>query len=106
MIFDRAMRYSHPRSLLALVLLCASAALLPLAYASPPDPSWIRGVYDGADFDDVVVLLTSGSAVIDAVLQISVGRAQLLPGRTRPPNDTLGTLPEFAPLQPRAPPTL
>ena len=106
MVFDRAMQYSHPRSLLGLVLLCASAALLPLAYASPPDPSWIRGVYDGADFDDVVVLLTSGSAVIDAVMQISGGRAQVLLGRTTPPDDTIGTTPEFAPLQPRAPPTL
>jgi hypothetical protein len=106
MIFDRAMRYSQLRSLLALVLLCASAGLLPLAYASPPDSSWIRGVYDGADFDDVIVLLTSGSAVIDAVLQFSVGRAPLLLGRTTPPDATIGTPPEVAPPQPRAPPTL
>ena len=37
-------------------------ALLPtLAYGSPPDPSWIQGIYDDADFDDVVILATSAS---------------------------------------------
>ena len=42
------------------ILFLAIALLTPMAYASPPDPSWIRGVYDGADFDDVVVLVTAG----------------------------------------------
>jgi len=31
--------------------------ITPLAFASPPDPSWIAGIYDGADGDDVVTLL-------------------------------------------------
>jgi hypothetical protein len=30
-----------------------------LAHASLPDPTWLEGVYDQADFDDVVGLLTS-----------------------------------------------
>jgi len=37
--------------------------LLPaIAFASPPDPSWIAGIYDGADGDDIVNLVyeTSG----------------------------------------------
>ena len=33
--------------------------LVPMAWASPIDPSWIKGVYDDADFDDVVTYLTS-----------------------------------------------
>ena len=99
MVFDGAMRSSRLSALLAIALLCSSVAVLPLAYASPPDPSWIWGLYDGADFDDVVGLLTSGSAVIDGLLEISVGR-------TTSPDDTSETRPEFAPLQPRAPPTL
>jgi hypothetical protein len=86
-------------ALRALALLCSSVAVLPLAYGGPPDPSWIRGLYDGSDFDDVVVLLTSGCAVIDGLLEISVGR-------TTSPDGIIGTRPEFAPLQPRAPPTL
>jgi len=39
--------------------------LTPMAYASPPDPSWIHGLYDGGDFDDVVVLVTSGAGVVE-----------------------------------------
>jgi len=37
--------------------------LPPIAFASPPDPSWIAGIYDGGDGDDIVTLVyeTSGS---------------------------------------------
>jgi hypothetical protein len=39
-------------------------ALTPMAWASPIDPSWINGVYDDGDFDDVVIYLTSGAIAI------------------------------------------
>ena len=43
------------RALSALVL--ASIAVLPaMAHASPPDPSWIVGVYDDGDQDDLITL--------------------------------------------------
>ena len=32
--------------------------LAPLAYATPVDPLWIPGIYDEADQDDVIGLLT------------------------------------------------
>ena len=35
-------------------------ALTPMAYASPPDQTWIPGLYDNADFDDVIIFITSG----------------------------------------------
>jgi len=41
---------------LALILLPA------IAFASPPDPSWIAGIYDAADGDDIVSLLYETSA--------------------------------------------
>jgi len=48
-----------------LVILVGVVMLLtPLAYASPPDPSWIRGMYDDGDFDNVVVLITSGAGAV------------------------------------------
>jgi len=34
------------------------AGLISLAYASPTDPTWIAGIYDNADYDDVVAFLT------------------------------------------------
>lgn len=40
-------------------LLLALLALVPLAYASPPDPVWLAGIYDGADADEVVLAATS-----------------------------------------------
>ena len=51
------------RRLFLLFLTGVAVALTPLAYASPPDPSWIRGVYDDGDYDDVLVLLTSSVGV-------------------------------------------
>src|SRR5215831_12206710 len=47
------------------ILFLVIALLTPMAYASPPDPSWIRGVYDGGDFDDIIVLVTSGAGIVD-----------------------------------------
>ena len=46
------------------LILLALAALPSLAYASPPDPSWIPGLYDDADYDDVVVLVSSETASV------------------------------------------
>jgi hypothetical protein len=37
-----------------------------LAYADPPDPSWIAGFWDDADYDDVVILITSTSGIANA----------------------------------------
>jgi len=52
------------RSLLALLLLIPLVGLTPLAYASPPDQTWIGGVYDDADYDDVVLLAMSLALVL------------------------------------------
>jgi len=45
--------------LLAAVLL----ALVPAAYADPPDPTWIGGYWDDDDFDNVVAFIASTFAV-------------------------------------------
>jgi len=52
----------------AVFLLAPLLVLVAMGYASPPDPSWIAGVYDAADLDDVVVLVTSGSAAAGALV--------------------------------------
>ena len=52
---------------LVLLLLACLISLTPLAEARPPDPTWIPGIYDNADYDDVVRLLTSGSGAIETV---------------------------------------
>ena len=39
------------------------AVLVAFAYASPPDASWIPGIYDYQDHDDVVEMVTDGDGV-------------------------------------------
>ena len=47
--------------LLVVLLLLAPVALPGLAHASPPDPTWIHGIYDDGDGDDVVSRIASGT---------------------------------------------
>jgi hypothetical protein len=45
-----------------LALAGAVATLTPLALASPPDPTWISGLYDDADYDDAVLAVMTADA--------------------------------------------
>lgn len=54
---------SQNRGISVLLLIVPVLILLPpLAFASPPDPLWVAGFYDGADGDDVVSLIYETSA--------------------------------------------
>lgn len=46
------------------VLVGVIPPLMALAHASPPDPSWVDGIYDDADLDSVALLVTSSAASI------------------------------------------
>ncbi len=86
------------------VLLLTIGSLTAMAYASPPDPSWIKGVYDDADFDDVVVLITSGSGAVELA---PVAELQpLLVAVTPVVESVTGPVPtpSLESAQPRAPP--
>ena len=48
---------SARRTLVLLLLVCLFS-LTPLAYASPPDPTWVDGLFDGDDGDDVVTAIS------------------------------------------------
>src|SRR5262245_55066253 len=50
---------SRPVRLGAMLLVLLVIVPFMLAHASPADQTWIAGIYDQADFDDVVGLLTS-----------------------------------------------
>jgi hypothetical protein len=49
----------RPSWLVALSLVAALTVPAALAHASPPDPTWIAGFYDGADLDDVIVAVAA-----------------------------------------------
>jgi len=47
----------------AVLLVAALLALVPAAYADPPDPTWIGGYWDDDDFDNVAIFIVSACAV-------------------------------------------
>jgi len=49
-----------------LLLVVAMMSLAVLAYASPPDPDWISGLWDNGDYDDIILLVTSGVGIVDS----------------------------------------
>ena len=87
----------------AFLVIALCVVLHPLAAASPPDPSWVTGVYDAADFDDIVVRIGLLAAACDAlapplVVLDSPVRDLVLPGELPPIGRIRPTL------QGRAPP--
>jgi hypothetical protein len=58
-VSERSIDHMRPRIGLATLLALALLTLAALAHASPPDETWLPGIYDAADFDDVVILITS-----------------------------------------------
>ena len=62
------MKAMSPSALTVALLIAVLTTLAPLAQASPPDPLWTGGVFDGNDQDDVVVVAASadGATVRDA----------------------------------------
>ena len=52
--------------LVLLILVGATISLTPAAFACPPDQHWLGGLYDDADYDDVVLAVTSSDASIEA----------------------------------------
>src|SRR5215813_14692293 len=57
-ILDRLRAPRFPRLSVTLLTLLVIVPVT-LAHASPPDQTWLAGVYDQADFDDVAGLLTA-----------------------------------------------
>jgi len=55
----------RPRLVEILTLLGLLIGLTPLAYASPPDQTWLSGLYDNADYDDAVLAITSTMGASD-----------------------------------------
>jgi len=54
--------------LVALSLVSVVIALVPLADICPPDPTWLAGLYDDGDFDEVVELVASARGVVSKIV--------------------------------------
>jgi hypothetical protein len=96
------------RNLLWLVLLTvvsATAVLPAVAYSSPPDPSWILGIYDDGDFDNVVDMITSATGHVAPVLPAAPRPLQLSVERLPRLVEVVTSSLHSSDSDPRAPPT-
>jgi len=90
-----------PLGLLVGVLVGGLSAL---AAASPPDPWWDRGVYDDADFDDVVCLILASTGLVDGATPAEGGHEVVLVGVEVPPDALPVAVLSLSFSAPRAPP--
>lgn len=93
------------RAGIALLVVGVALALTSLAYASPPDPTWVGGFWDDGDFDDVVLAIVSASA-IPALMPVGPLPTRTLCGLlvdVRPRANTLDVALHHAPRSPPAP---
>jgi len=68
---------------LGLILVASILTLTPLAYADPPDPTWVSGFWDDDDFDNVVGYVTSAAGWLPAPVACDL-RPTELPTVPRP----------------------
>ena len=85
-------------------LVALMVVLTPMAWASPIDPSWIGGVYDDRDFDDVVSYLTSGTLAVPALPAADLSPIFAPAASEVVPDQQLGAAPFLASNETRAPP--
>lgn len=90
---------------LALILLALLLTLSPLAYASPPDPTWIHGLWDDDDFDNVVEYITSATSSAPAPINHGFRAAPVLVVLQLPAVDAAVAAVPLSASGPRAPPT-
>ncbi len=78
----RAHRLARRRYTAGIFLLAALVvSVVCLAHASPPDPTWIPGIYDNGDFDDAVlaVLSIDGATITTPLAPGPMGIWRVLP---------------------------
>ena len=91
---------------LVLFLIACALTLTPLAYASPPDPTWQLGFFDDDDFDEVVGYITSAAGLAEGpVVRCLRPVPVLVILKGRQPEDPAPFVPRSS-SDPRAPPTV
>ncbi len=89
---------------MAALLVSLLVVLTPMAWASPVDPSWIKGVYDDGDHDDVMDYLTSNAFGIPILPVSHAIHGCVFALLDMPPDGGHIASPGRSPHPPRAPP--
>jgi len=92
------------RRLLAIGLLGAALGLTPAALASPPDQHWLGGLYDNADFDDVVLAIVEGVALVELQPPHASAIDEAAVTLVLPTDERVHASPQRSSNPPRAPP--
>jgi hypothetical protein len=92
--------------ILAISLAAVLCALVPLAYATPPDPTYVGGLWDDDDYDDVVILVTSSIGSSDTHTKSDLIRPVVVVTLVRPGGEGLLPTAVLSPHPPRAPPAV
>jgi hypothetical protein len=93
----------RPGAFFLLALSSCVVALIPLAYANPPDPLWIAGIYDAADYDDVILAAVSLESLVEESL-LDVSRVSIVAGILVIESVAMLAANTLGAVQPRAPP--
>ncbi len=98
------LRDGMTRSLIALTVVGVLCCGRVMAYADPPDPTWIAGFWDDADYDDIIIRVTSTASAAETRVLCAL-EPHWVPIWAIPPADDRPTpSPAFASHQPRGPP--
>ena len=90
----------------ALLIAALVVAVPTVAFADPPDPTWIGGFWDDDDFDNAVLAITSASA-IEVASRIDAGFPLWIPiARVASEKEECLRTPVCTVVSPRAPPVV
>ena len=88
----------------SVILMLCLLALAPVAWASPPDPVWVEGMYDGADRDEAVGMATALAGAVE--LRLLPDSPPIIATRHSPADPSGAGIPRFGTLHGRSPPGL
>jgi len=102
----RLTRFLSPKCLQILipVFIALLIGLRALAFADPPDPTWISGFWDAGDYDDVIIHITSHLGSAETSPDCSVPRPRMLVWVGPTDDESLVTHPFISRFLPRGPP--
>jgi hypothetical protein len=89
-----------------LLLLILVVLFAPLTYTDLPDQTWLGGLWDGGDNDDVILQLESTGGVVETLAHFWADPVLIVLGVTAPPPKTTVLPVTVSANQTRAPPAL
>ena len=92
--------------LLPVLLAVLVVTLLPLAHAGSPDQTWLSGLYDNGDYDDVVLLVLSNVGAIESFSLRGGGRLPAVVASPSLHDERPSQVSRLSSAPPRAPPVV